>query len=314
MFRRVSVDGNIVFATRTGSRLMELSYSLNADEYLGNELSIRTRNYFDFKEIKKIIYQPEPIKTLWVVMTDGSLYSCTYDRKEGIVAFTEHQLGGTDVVVEDAEVQISPDGSTNDVWFIVKRTVNGGTVRYVEYLEDFKKQTQEDWFFVDCGLTYDGTPVNTLSSLDHMEGETLAVFVDGMVHNDVTVTGGEITLDDSYSKIHIGYRYTSTIKTLPLEVGNKFQTTLGETKKITDATIRIYESLGFQIGPDENELEEAFFNGSNAMSGAPIPPYTGSKNITYNGGYEEEAQVIIQTDYPMPLNISSIILNTAVSN
>lgn len=309
------VDGNILYVTRTGARLMELAYELNADEFIGNDLSIRTRNYFDFKKITKLAYSPEPISMLWVVQDDGSLLSCTYNRAQGIVAFTKQELGGTDVKVEDVEIQISPDTSTYDTWLVVSRTINGSTVKTVEYISDFKFANQKDWFFVDCGLSYSGTPVNTLSGFDHLEGETVSVLTDGYVHNDVVVTGGQVTLNGLFSDIHVGLKYTTTIKTLPLETGTRYQTTIGETKKITHAVLRIYESLGFQMGPDENEMEEAYFReGGGLINGVALPPYTGSKEITYGAGYQEEAQVIIQTSYPMPLNISSIILHTAVSN
>src|SRR3546814_21195356 len=70
---------------------------------------------------------------------------------------------------------------------IVKRTIDSNTVRYVEFLErehDPDQHDLEDAFYVDCGLTYDGSPTSTITGLDHLEGETVKVWAAGDLHDD----------------------------------------------------------------------------------------------------------------------------------
>ena len=52
----------------------------------------------------------------------------------------------------------SPDETRDEVWMITRRYINGKHVRMIEYMEDFFRHftLQEDGYFVDCGMTYDG--------------------------------------------------------------------------------------------------------------------------------------------------------------
>ena len=113
-----------------------------------------------------------------------------------------------------------PSGSEDQVYVSIKREVNGSTVRHICFLSSiYFNDTITDAFFVDSGLTYDSTATTTISGLNHLEGEVVSILADGSTHPDKTVTGGTVTLDRSASKVHIGYGYTSFVKTLRLEGG-----------------------------------------------------------------------------------------------
>jgi hypothetical protein len=109
------------------------------------------------------------------------------------------------------------DGDQDVTFLLVRRTIDGATVRYIEYIE--KYLTDEYAFFMDCGLTYDGTPVTAISGLDHLEGEEVTVLVDGAVHPNRTVSAGAINLQVAGSVVNVGLPYTATIKTMPIEAG-----------------------------------------------------------------------------------------------
>lgn len=46
--------------------------------------------------------------------------------------------------------------------------------RSIEYMTAFREDgdAQEDAFYVDCGVTYDGSATSKVTGLDHLEGET----------------------------------------------------------------------------------------------------------------------------------------------
>lgn len=63
---------------------------------------------------------------------------------------------------------------------MVKRIINGQTERYVELLSDaFIDQDVVDSVCLDCVLSYDGTPVNTVTGFDHLEGGTVFALAGG---------------------------------------------------------------------------------------------------------------------------------------
>src|SRR5690606_5043865 len=133
--------------------------------------------------------------TIYCVMGNGELIGVTYDREQRVVGFARHAIAKG--FVESVTVVPSPLQGYEDVYLVVRRTINGQTKRYIEVLErpfDGDIDTVHDAFHVDCGLSYDGAAITTVTGLDHLEGEEVVVLADGGVINDLTVSGGSITL------------------------------------------------------------------------------------------------------------------------
>jgi hypothetical protein len=58
---------------------------------------------------------------------------------------------------------------------------------------DYEADTQPTAFYVDCGLTYSGAPVTTVTGLSHLEGYTVSISADGSREVDQVVSGGSVT-------------------------------------------------------------------------------------------------------------------------
>src|SRR5690606_6324566 len=123
--------------------------------------------------------------------------------------------------VESVAVIPAPAGDRDELWLVVRSSIDGATLRYIEYLEALWDPANDlpDAFFVDSGLTYDGAPSSTISGLDHLEGESVSILADGATHPERTVVQGRITLDRDASKVQVGLAYTSTLQTMKLEAG-----------------------------------------------------------------------------------------------
>ena len=94
-------------------------------------------------------------------------------------------------VVESAAV-IPTDDTEYQVYVIIKRTVNGATKRYVEFLNvlEFDETDNTSFNFLDSALSYTGSAVSTLSGLDHLEGQVVSILADGATHPNRTVSSG----------------------------------------------------------------------------------------------------------------------------
>ena len=62
---------------------------------------------------------------------------------------------------------IPTDNSEYQTWVIIKRTINGATRRFVEFINDFDfTETDNTTFnFLDSSLAYSGSAVTTISGL-----------------------------------------------------------------------------------------------------------------------------------------------------
>ena len=213
------VDSALLFVQRAGERLHQLAYSNDSNRYIGPDMTALSDDILR-PSAAELAYQSAPFRQLWVRLTDGNLATLTYVNDQDVLGWAQLELGGTGVEVESLAVIPHPDGDQDQVWMIVKRTIDSSTKRYIEYLEKpfAADTTYADAFFVDSGLTYSGSATTTITGLDHLEGQTVKVFGDGVVQADKTVSSGAITID-SASKVQVGLGFDARLQTMRLEAG-----------------------------------------------------------------------------------------------
>ena len=166
--------------------------------------------------------------------------------------------------------------------------------------------TQDNAFFVDSGLTYDGDLTSTITGLDHLEGETVQILADGSSHANKTVTGGGITLDRSAQKVHVGLNYDSILQTLRIEAGAAQGVAQGKIKRINEITVRLHRTLGVEVGGDLDNMENIPFRSSAALMGSPVALFSGDKKIELRDDYGTDGHVFVRQTQPLPLTVLSI--------
>jgi hypothetical protein len=154
-------------------------------------------------------------------------------------------------------------------------------------------------------------PLSSVSGLDHLEGQTVGVFVDGSVQTDKVVTNGSITLDTPGTKILVGIRYAARLKTLRLDVGDP--TVQGKRKKISALTVRTQYTRGLKMGSTWNTLVEYKMRNTQPM-GSAIEPVTGDQRIIMDPSWNVEGQICIRQDYPLPATVLGVIPEIVVGD
>lgn len=213
---------------------------------------------------------------------------------------------------------VTPDAHKNErhdqLWLVVKRTVNGATKRHIEFMEDrFPADAQtHDGFFVDSGLTLGPTQglgsVTTVSGLEHLEGESVKVLVDGAVHPMQTVSSGSISLQNAGKLIHVGLPMFSTLKTLRLITGDPQGPSQGKRKRIDNILLRMDRTLGIEVATNSEgtDFDNVFFRtGSDPMDAAP-PLFTGDKILPIDIGWESEGQITLRAMDPLPATVLAV--------
>ena len=155
------VGNAIIFLQKAKRKFRELAYNFDSDGYIAPDLTI-LNDAVTNSGINEFCYQQEPASILWAVRDDGILIGLTYQRSENVVAWHQHKFGGsfgttTNGIVESVAT-ISGVLDEDELWVIVKRTINGATKRYVECFSDFDfdESNSEDFKFLDSFLTYSG--------------------------------------------------------------------------------------------------------------------------------------------------------------
>ena len=303
--------GNVtLFMQRARRKMRELAYNFDVDGYIAPDMTILAEHITE-GGITQMAYQQEPNQIIWLVRGDGELVGFTYQREQQVTAWHRHIFGGAfgsgKAVCESVAV-IPTDDTEYEVYVIIKRTINGATKRYIEVLNtfDFTQTDNTTFNFLDSQLDYNGSATTTISGLSHLEGQTVSILADGATHADKTVSSGSITLDRSSTKVKVGLSYTSLLQTMRIDAGARDGTSQSKTKRIYEITIRLFESVGVEVGPDLNNLERIPFRSSANAMNQGITPFTGDKEVEFRGNYETDGFVFVRQTQPLPLTILSL--------
>lgn len=309
----VKVGSAVIFIHRTKQKLLEYKFVFDSDQYDTSDLSLLAEHYFKPDSAEELVYQQFPNELIWARLATGELIAITYLVREKVLAFAKHIIGGNGIVKSLVSIP-SADGTFDQLWMIVQRTINGDVKQYVETMQNWfyptGVQDKDNCFFLDCGLTYDGVPADVISGLDHLEGEEVSVLADGANHPNKTVVSGEITLDREASVVQVGYSCPAYGETLPLDMpeGNTSQIT--NEKRIKKVGIRLHNSLGLSIG--DRVLEDIPFRDSSMPMGSSPDLFSGLKKIPFNGRNDELVTVRWRQDDPLPSTILAMYFETLV--
>ena len=316
------VDDRVVYVSSTNQKAFALGYSFESDNYLAEDLTLFAE-HIGVGNLVALDYSHEPHSSIWFVRGDGVVVTLTLIRSEKIAGWSRHIIGGTDVEVESVAVIPSPVGDASavgrvnrnhdQVWFVVKRTVNGATERWVEFIEDVYEDTDvlEDAFFLDGGSTYNSASTLTPGPFNHLKGETVDVLADGRQHLGLVVdaTTGLITLPEAAALVHVGYRMTSSVRSLRLELPAPDGTVQSNLKRIDHIVLRLNDSLGGKYGPDASSLTE--------LGRELIPfdidmdtvatPFSGDIEVDFDAGWESYGEIFLQQDEPLPFSVLAVL-------
>jgi hypothetical protein len=306
----VRVGSGVLFVQKSGRKIRDMLLAESVNErWEAGDLTVLAE-HSTRSGVVWMSYQQEPDSVVWVGLANGELKGFTLNREQDVRGWHPHTIGGTGVAVESGITIPAPDGDRDELWLIVRRTIDGVTKRYVEYVEKVHEDgdNQEDMFYVDSGLTYSGAPVASLSGLDHLEGETVAVLADGGAHPNCVVSAGAITLQRDASVVHVGLGYTGILTPMPIEAGAADGTSQTKTKRASHCSIRFDNTLGARYGRDENsQLDRIEFRSASDPMGAPPPLFTGIKTVSWPDGYEGDALITVVQDQPMACTVVCLV-------
>ena len=385
----VIINNTLLYGAARGGHVRELGYNWQANGFITGDMSLRAAHLFDGYDVVDMAYSKAPNPLVWMVSSSGKLLGLTYVPEQAVGAWHWHDTDG-----EFESCAVVAEGAEDVLYVIVRRDIDGSSVRYVERMQTRMFGDLEHAFFVDSGLTYDGwnttsttmtisggtnyTPSetltltasssvfastdigdvisyqdngnkyrftiygytsgtvvtgrvdktvpeelrelavtgwaferNTISGLDHLEGKTVNILADGAVHPQLVVSSGSITLQRPAAIVTVGLPITADIQTLPvaMQVDNAFG--VGRMKNVNKAWLRVYQSSGIFVGPNENQLVEAK---QRTVEPYGSPPALKSQviEVMATPSWADSGAVFVRQSDPLPLTLISLTLEIAV--
>lgn len=188
----VNIDGATLFIARNGQEIREFIYTDLEQAYQSTDLALLSRHMIadpldqDFDPRRRLLF---------MVRGDGKFAALTVYRAESVAAWTLHETDG-------AVLSVAVAGDR--VYILVDR----GSAITVEEMDDAVHLDS-------CLQGQSDDPAVTWSGLGHLEGKSVSILADGVIHPQKTVSAGAVTLDFPAQAVVIGLPYTHIVEPLP---------------------------------------------------------------------------------------------------
>lgn len=302
----VKTADDVIYVNEAGSRLYTVRYRWESNGLVSDDLSLMAPHLFDGYTLADVAYSKGQMKMVWSVRSDGKLIGNTYVPRHEVNAVHQHDTDGLFESVCSVK-----EGTEYPVYALIKRTLNGRAVRYIERMHTRRFSAISACFFVDCGLTYSGSAATVIGGLWHLIGKTVSILADGAeVGQQVVAADGTITLGVAASTVHVGLPITADVQGLPLVLEAMAAAGQANLKNISEVYLRVTESGGIKAGPDFTKLRELPAR-SNENYDTPPALKNGVVHLAIDNRWGIDSAVCIRQTAPLPLTISSMALMVA---
>ena len=331
----VKVDLSVVYVQRNGVRVYELSLgSANIVwyEYSATDLTAMVPE-LGLPGIIRIAVQRQPDTRLHCVRSDGVVMIGVFDKVEDVICWL---LVETQGAVEDVVVLPGAQGAIEDqVYYVVNRTINGQTVRYLEKWAIeldcrggvLNKQA-------DAFATYTGTLTNVIPGLDHLEGEEVVVWADGrdlspgydgirqngdpVTQQTYTVSGGQINLGGQYVlNAIIGLPYTGQWRSTKLGYAvSPIDMPFGRHKRMSHLGVILAYAhpKGLRFGSDFDHMDQMpEVEEGKVIDQDEIRTAYDTHPIEFPGEWTTDMRVCLQAQAPRPVTVLAAELDLEIS-
>ena len=303
-WQAVIANGYVVFVQDGEKIVRQVQYDYYSDTYFAIDLTAMS-DHITGDGISYLAYLKSPWSTIWTCRDDGELIGLTYVPEHKVFAWHRHDLGG------DVESVACIPG---EIWVVVKRTINGATVRYIERILPWDG-TLNNSVFMDCAAEYSGTATATITGLSYLEGETVGIISNGKYVGTKVVSSGSITLDATTTHAWVGLPYTSTLKTINIEHANPPGTSQGAKRRIVHAIARLVNTVGGKVGFNASDADDIEYDDEGNPNVSTPELFTGDTNpvlITTSSGRPQYLTLV--QDEPYPFSVSAVVLRMEVQN
>jgi len=156
----VSAGDTIFFLQMYKRKLRSIKFDLESDKYMSQNIIIKAQNLTDNATIEQIAVTDDPHSMIICVLSNGQALTFHYEPSEKIAAWAKITTNGE--IKSIAKINTE---SHEEVYFIVKREVDGVDKRYIEKMVLNNNESDIDSFYVDSGISINGTQ-QTIATLN----------------------------------------------------------------------------------------------------------------------------------------------------
>lgn len=161
----IVIGDSVIYIHSSGRKLMGTYYKGSYDKIGAQDLTLPS-DHIVKTGLRGVTWQEEPHGIAWCHLNDGTIAALTIQPEEKVQAWQSHTIGGHYIEggatypaqVESMATIPDADGGDDRTHLVVKRTIDGSTVRFIEAFTPFWQigTDPRDSWFLDAALKYEG--------------------------------------------------------------------------------------------------------------------------------------------------------------
>lgn len=235
--RPIAPDGRPIFVSKDTRRVFEIAYSFQEDANSATELSLPADHMGDLG-FTEIAWQSAPLRLGWFRRGNGELAAMVHDPSQEVLGWAPYSLAGG--VVESMAVTPDATGTYDVLTMVVRRVVNGSTIRRIEELAQpygilSGAQPIADAIHLFAARVFKPGAPASVFNVPHLVGQQVYAWTDHGEFGPLTVAvGGDVTLPVAVSSAVIGlFDATHFGETLDLLGAAQDGNTMGRQRRLS---------------------------------------------------------------------------------
>ena len=315
--RPIAPQGNPIFITRDGRRVVEIRYDYQEDANMSRNLNLASQHLGN-DAFQQIVWQNAPLPLAWVRRTSGDLAVMIYDPQEEVLGWATLPLA--EGVVESMAVTTDGTGTVDILTMCVRRVVNGATVRMIEeQAVFFSLLTGSGSISAACHVfaasEFSPGVATSTFNVPHLIGQTVYAWTDvGEYGPMVVAPDGSVVLDAPVTHAFIGLLdSTHYAETLDIQAATADGNSMGRQKRQhSGVAIGLHRSAQGVLQTVERDLGQSERAGTpvnliaRAVAADLTTAFTGVVRVAAPSGHAKEQAVRIWPKGCAPLTITAI--------
>jgi hypothetical protein len=316
----VKCDTRGIFVSKSDRNVYELALDMQAGDYVAHDLT-RLHPEISGSGFTRLAIQHNPHTAIHFVRADGEVAVLLYDKEDEVEAWWRVE---TDGAVEDAFVL--PGAPEDSVYYVVRRSVNGQTVRY---LEKFARRDQcsglpearlSDSFIVDRGGD------RSITGLSHLEGAAVVAWswnddagngahIENAARADGrwVVAGGKIVLPAgaAYDNVCVGLPYDASFTSAKLAYAADQGAAINQKKRLIKLGLILYDThyQGLRYGQRADQLDALPLVSRGATTAADtVHQEFDEPMIEVPGEWDTDARLLLKAESPRPVTVAAAVV------
>lgn len=297
--RPCRVGNELLFVQRGGERLRALSYRYEVDGLVSPEISTLASHIGEeHGGIEEITYQQEPESIVWCKMGDGKVASITFNRDQEVIAWAQHDFGGSTLSMCSLPTKLGSD----QCFMLINRN---GSICLEEVSFNANMDSQRDAAIVNNAI--DVSPITYIDSFDLMKQE------DSEIYYAVAFTKSGTTLKisntDQSGTVQLGKPFDCKMQLFPPELSQSPASTMIYKAQISRMAFFFYKTLAPVFNGKQLELLK--------FSNDPL-----SKRKLFTGRYLHEGgnfsdlydvPLVITHNKPLPFRLQAVAMEISIN-